>query len=419
MGKIEIDHTGSGSGITLSSDGTDLLLDGSAVGGSEGAGYPADQSFTVTNSGSGAYTFAGGATGDNATLTLIRGRTYKFAVNASGHPFYINTSNTTGTGAAYVNGTAVINNGAAVGDIYFTVPDTAPATLYYNCQYHSSMAGTINVSNAMVVDKTNNNLLVNGTVANPAYSNTANQISLRGSVGTIEASRDGGAPLELNRKTSDGDIVNIRKDGNVVGSIGTLYGDIYVGTGDVGLKFTDSSDVIVPLNTSTLAERDASVSLGQSGTRFKDLYLSDGIYLGGTGSANKLDDYEEGTFTPSIVNGWGILNPTYSTNSGFYTKVGNIVHIAFRITLSGGSTNANGLRLNGLPFTVGATTNVGTNLSGWFATASSNVENVFLGLEANDVNPLFYYKNANGTSTFLGTDAGTSFSMTFSGTYQT
>ncbi len=34
MGKIQIDHTGSGGGITLSSDGTDLLLDGSAVGGS-------------------------------------------------------------------------------------------------------------------------------------------------------------------------------------------------------------------------------------------------------------------------------------------------------------------------------------------------------------------------------------------------
>lgn len=33
MGKIELDHTGSGGGITLSSDGTDLLLDGTAIGG--------------------------------------------------------------------------------------------------------------------------------------------------------------------------------------------------------------------------------------------------------------------------------------------------------------------------------------------------------------------------------------------------
>ena len=38
MGKIEIDHTGSGSGVTISSDGTDLLLDGTTVGGGGGFG---------------------------------------------------------------------------------------------------------------------------------------------------------------------------------------------------------------------------------------------------------------------------------------------------------------------------------------------------------------------------------------------
>jgi hypothetical protein len=38
MGKIELDHTGSGSGVTLSSDGTNLLLDGSAIGGAGGGG---------------------------------------------------------------------------------------------------------------------------------------------------------------------------------------------------------------------------------------------------------------------------------------------------------------------------------------------------------------------------------------------
>ena len=36
MGKIELDHTGAGSGVTLSSDGTDLLLNGTAVGGGGG-----------------------------------------------------------------------------------------------------------------------------------------------------------------------------------------------------------------------------------------------------------------------------------------------------------------------------------------------------------------------------------------------
>jgi hypothetical protein len=39
---------------------------------------------------------------------------------------------------------------------------------------------------------------------------------------------------------------------------------------------------------------DASLDLGAAGVRFKNLYLSGGVYLGGTGSANYLDDYEEG-----------------------------------------------------------------------------------------------------------------------------
>jgi len=42
MGKIELDHTGSGGGITLSSDGTDLLLNGTAVGGGGASAYTID-----------------------------------------------------------------------------------------------------------------------------------------------------------------------------------------------------------------------------------------------------------------------------------------------------------------------------------------------------------------------------------------
>ena len=46
-----------------------------------------------------------------------------------------------------------------------------------------------------------------------------------------------------------------------------------------------------------------------------------GVYLGGTGAANKLDDYEEGTWTPSI-SGYG--QELLAVNStGSYTKVGN------------------------------------------------------------------------------------------------
>jgi hypothetical protein len=55
--------------------------------------------------------------------------------------------------------------------------------------------------------------------------------------------------------------------------------------------------LFIQLTHTTQADRDAAVDLGTSTVRFKDLYLSGGVYLGGTGSANHLDDYEEGTFT--------------------------------------------------------------------------------------------------------------------------
>ena len=106
---------------------------------------PDDQEFGVTASGSSAYTFSGGASGNNPTLTLQRGKTYRFDVNASGHPFAIQVSN---GGSAYTNG--VENANAQVGAVYFTVPDGAPDTLYYQCTVHSAMGNTINVIDKVV-----------------------------------------------------------------------------------------------------------------------------------------------------------------------------------------------------------------------------------------------------------------------------
>lgn len=98
--------------------------------------------YTITNSGMAAYTIDGSS---NPSLTLFRGHTYTFNVSASGHPFWIKTANVIGTGSAYSTG--VTNNGTESGTITFTVPSNAPATLYYQCQAHLPMYGTINVSN--------------------------------------------------------------------------------------------------------------------------------------------------------------------------------------------------------------------------------------------------------------------------------
>ena len=75
---------------------------------------------------------------------MTEGQTYTFNISAIGHPFWIKTVNSTGTGNAYNDG--VTNNGTDNGTITFIVPYTSPSTLYYNCQFHSSMEGTINVT---------------------------------------------------------------------------------------------------------------------------------------------------------------------------------------------------------------------------------------------------------------------------------
>lgn len=100
--------------------------------------------FRVTNAGSGAYTFDIGAVGNNPTLTLIRGYRYEFNIEASGHPFWIQTS-VGGYNSGNVYNTGVSNNGTQVGRMQFIVPHNAPNTLYYYCQFHPSMGGQINI----------------------------------------------------------------------------------------------------------------------------------------------------------------------------------------------------------------------------------------------------------------------------------
>ncbi len=106
---------------------------------------PPPPDFVVINSGSSSYLINGEA---NRALHLVRGQTYTISVNASGHPFWIKTAATTGTGNQYNDG--VTYNGTSVGEIVFTVPMEAPDTLYYICQFHSLMQGVISVSDAPI-----------------------------------------------------------------------------------------------------------------------------------------------------------------------------------------------------------------------------------------------------------------------------
>jgi len=162
--------------------------------------------------------------------------------------------------------------------------------------------------------------------------------------GRLYATASGDSSI-FNRTSSDGGIVEFRKDGTAVGSIYSGHGgtQVGIGTNTTGITFNPSTRSMMPANpSSTNPQLDATLDIGFSSVRWKDLYLSGGVYLGGTGSANKLDDYEEGTWTPT-TNG---TNPT--VQKATYTKIGNRVHISLYLT---DLSNSTGSQIHGLPFT--------------------------------------------------------------------
>ncbi len=68
-------------------------------------------------------------------------------------------------------------------------------------------------------------------------------------------------------------------------------------------------------------------------------------------TAEILDDYEEGTFTPTIKFGGSNTGMSYSTQAGFYTKVGRQVTVSGQVELSDKGSSVGSAQLRGLPFT--------------------------------------------------------------------
>ena len=166
--------------------------------------------------------------------------------------------------------------------------------------------------------------------------------------GQIYSTVNDSQSLVLTRKTNDGALALLYKDTNEVGRIFSGHGGTQVGIGSntTGITFNPATRSVMPANpSSTSPQLDATLDLGFSSVRWRDLYLSGGVYLGGTGAANKLDDYEEGTFTPAFVSG----TFSYGIRTGWYTKVGDLVTCGFLIIWS--SKSGSGTINITLPFT--------------------------------------------------------------------
>ena len=263
--------------------------------------------------------------------------------------------------AQWTNGTT----GEAGSNGYLIGIDSSGNIEHYN--YESTdikifTAGTermrIDASGTLLVGKTSTGLSVTGT-----------QIT---SDGRAMFTRDGNQAADFNRKTSDGDIVKFHKDSTLVGSIGTNSGYLKINSGNSsfgsGVEFHNLKALPVGANG---ASSNGTVNLGDSDRRWKDAYLSGGVYLGGTGAANKLDDYETGTWAVAVFDASSGGNESATAVNGYYTKIGNLVHCNFIMNNidTSGLTGANPIYWS-LPFGVASTENALGQVTGNFNNGS-------------------------------------------------
>ena len=187
--------------------------------------------------------------------------------------------------------------------------------------------------------------------------------------------RSGQTVMSLNRQTNDGTIADFRRGGTIAGLVGvksdTSNPYMVIGKGSVGLQFASDTDAVsvLPARADNLSLTNGAMDIGSSTQRFRDLYLSSGVYLGGTGAANLLDDYEEGTFTGRMSNsdsGGTYYDSTGAT--GYYRKIGSLVHIQIHYTQALSGTGS-AVYLNGLPFPA----SYFTSMSHWIYEGFSNL----------------------------------------------
>jgi len=131
---------------------------------------------------------------------------------------------------------------------------------------------------------------VGTTTATPGNGNTDTGHLLK-SDGRFFASSASNSQFNRN---SDGDILTFRKSGGLVGSIGTVSGDLYIGNGNTCLLFDDGTDLIRSSNASG-GGRDGITSLGDANNRFKDLHLS------GAAKTDTIANESTGTTTTSTT----------------------------------------------------------------------------------------------------------------------
>ena len=241
-----------------------------------------------------------------------------------------------------------------------------------------------------------------------AYTVSGNQLTMTGAV----ASTDDFYVVFQGKSTPSGQIPEKQSNGDYTFDNGTLFVDASankVGIGDVtptqtldvaggigmnntwftmggnNILFSDSTfgTILQSHPTSNfIAFRDSS-----GVEKFRVRGAGGVTFNGDTAAVNALDDYEEGTWDPSVGG-----TATYTDRYGKFQKVGNIVHVQFKIEINNIGTGSANI-LSGFPFTSANLGQVQTGCVSFYGSLAQNVTWV-----------AFYIENNATTAQFVSED---------------
>ena len=183
---------------------------------------------------------------------------------------------------------------------------------------------------------------------------TARTVTLPDDTGTlISSTHTGDLTLDVSGDIildADGGDFKFKDNGTHILSIVNSSSDVII------KPIQDNKDVIFQQRDGTEVAR-----VGNNGL----FTINSGLAIGGTGSANTLDDYEEGTFTPLLKFSGATTGIVQSSNytTGWYTKVGNLVNFGFILILSNKGSASGSAQITGLPFALNDVTYQQTTLS--------------------------------------------------------
>jgi hypothetical protein len=208
-----------------------------------------------------------------------------------------------------------------------------------------------------------------------------------------------------NRKGKD--MASIVVNGDTSGAV-TLSAPAVAGTVTVTLPAASGTmaTLTTPSFATTIGVGAATPSASGAGITFPATQSA-------SSNANTLDDYEEGTWTPSLGG-----NTTYNGQSGNYIKIGKMVYVEGNINVNLIGTGSTSL-VSGLPFTsatqvTGARATLSVN---YFNSTASNV--TFIALYLNSASTTAPFQGIGAAGTTMSTIAifGNGTDVYFSGSY--